>query len=159
VLTLMQTGRSRIIPLVLVAAPACGYWKTWFFFLFSLFSSANTCQAGLVFPRTTFNLFQNDRQRGRAIAGVVHFLKKPQLPTIAGREAHGFPDLHQKLTRAGCSREVEHRLRDLLVRGSHSNSRPPFPRKRNETLNRAALPRLILTWRRTVAIFGLFSAS
>ena len=42
VLTLMQTGKARIIPVVLLDRPDGTYWQTWMKFLPSIYSSSDT---------------------------------------------------------------------------------------------------------------------
>ena len=69
VLTLMQTGKSRIIPVVLVDKPGGTYWKTWFNFL-----GDYLLKIGLV-SADDFNLFKFTETVDDAIQEITHFYK------------------------------------------------------------------------------------
>jgi uncharacterized protein (TIGR00730 family) len=69
VLTLMQTGKARIIPLVLVDKPGGTYWKTWFRFL-----GDYLLKIGLV-SAEDFHLFKFTETVDEAVAEILHFYK------------------------------------------------------------------------------------
>ena len=68
VLTLMQTGKARIIPLVLVD-PSGSYWDTWMRFITDdLFKSGYICA-------DDFHLFKMVRTSGEAVKEILQFYK------------------------------------------------------------------------------------
>ena len=69
VLTLMQTGKARIIPVVLVDQPGGRYWETWFSFL-----GDYLLKQGLV-SENDFDLFKITHDVDVAIAEVLNFYK------------------------------------------------------------------------------------
>jgi uncharacterized protein (TIGR00730 family) len=69
VLTLMQTGKARIIPVVLVDKPGGGYWKTWQAFL-----GEYLLKLGLV-SAEDFYLFRNVADVDAAVEEVVGFYR------------------------------------------------------------------------------------
>ena len=69
VLTLMQTGKSRIIPLVLVDRPGGNYWQTWFSFLHEYL-----LKLGLI-SETDFSLFKITDDIDKAVAEIVGFYR------------------------------------------------------------------------------------
>jgi uncharacterized protein (TIGR00730 family) len=66
-LTLMQTGKARIIPIVLVDKPGGAYWKTWTDFL-----HRHLLNQGLVSP-DDFHLFRVTDNLEDAIAEILQF--------------------------------------------------------------------------------------
>jgi uncharacterized protein (TIGR00730 family) len=69
VLTLMQTGKARIIPLVLVDKPGGGYWKTWHSFLAEYLLKVGLISTG------DFDLFTITDNVRDAVAQILHFYK------------------------------------------------------------------------------------
>lgn len=69
VLTLMQTGKARIIPLVLVDKPGGRYWETWFSFL-----GEYLLKLGLV-SRDDFKLFHMTHSVEDAVEHFTNFYK------------------------------------------------------------------------------------
>ncbi|MEI9892470.1 MAG: LOG family protein [Chthoniobacter sp.] len=69
VLTLMQTGKARIIPVVLVDRPGGTYWKTWIRFL-----EDHLLRKGLI-SDDDFSLFKMCNSVGEAIAEIAQFYK------------------------------------------------------------------------------------
>ncbi len=67
VLTLMQTGKARIFPIVLVDKPGGGYWKTWIAFL-----QDHLLSQGLISP-DDFNLFRTASNVDAAVEEVTRF--------------------------------------------------------------------------------------
>jgi uncharacterized protein (TIGR00730 family) len=68
-LTLMQTGKARIIPIVLVDKPGGAYWKTWTEFL-----HRHLLEQRLVSP-DDFHLFRSTDNLEDAIAEILQFYK------------------------------------------------------------------------------------
>src|SRR5437879_3719866 len=69
VLTLMQTGKARILPLVMVDAPGGNYWKTWF-----NFAHEYLLKVGLV-DEDDFKLFIITDDVDEAIAEILKFYR------------------------------------------------------------------------------------
>jgi uncharacterized protein (TIGR00730 family) len=69
VLTLMQTGKARIIPVVLVDKPDGTYWKTWFAFL-----AEYLLKLGLI-SEEDFSLFKICENVEEAVAEVTQFYR------------------------------------------------------------------------------------
>lgn len=69
VLTLMQTGKARIIPLVCVDKPGGTYWTTWLNFL-----REHLQKIGLV-SEDDFHLFKIAPDVDQAVAEILHFYK------------------------------------------------------------------------------------
>jgi hypothetical protein len=69
VLTLMQTGKARIIPVVMVDKPGGRYWETWFAFL-----GDYLLKLGLV-SAEDFHLFKMTHSVDEAITEIVQFYK------------------------------------------------------------------------------------
>ena len=68
-LTLMQTGKARIIPMVLIDKPGGGYWKTWINFLHD-----HLLREGLVSP-DDFHLFSVTDDVETAVHQIVEFYR------------------------------------------------------------------------------------
>ncbi|HEX8295810.1 MAG TPA: TIGR00730 family Rossman fold protein [Chthoniobacteraceae bacterium] len=69
VLTLMQTGKARIFPVVLVDKPGGRYWETWFAFL-----SEHLLKLGLV-SEEDFNFFESTHDVDEAVEMITRFYK------------------------------------------------------------------------------------
>jgi uncharacterized protein (TIGR00730 family) len=69
VLTLMQTGKSRIIPVVLLDRPDGKYWETWMKFL-----TAHLCELGFV-SQEDFSFFKIAHDVNDAIAEIIGFYR------------------------------------------------------------------------------------
>jgi uncharacterized protein (TIGR00730 family) len=67
VLTLMQTGKARIIPVVLVDKPNGSYWETWMKFL-----TGHLLELGLIGPED-FHLFKIVHDPHEAVQEILHF--------------------------------------------------------------------------------------
>src|SRR5260370_11994517 len=68
-LTLMQTGKARIIPMVLIDERGCNYWKTWINFLHD-----HLLKEGLVSP-DDFHLFSVTDDVEAAVHEIVKFYR------------------------------------------------------------------------------------
>jgi uncharacterized protein (TIGR00730 family) len=69
VLTLMQTGKARVIPVVLLDRQGGTYWQTWMEFL-----TGHLQKFGFVSPQD-FCFFKNTRNVDEAIAEILQFYK------------------------------------------------------------------------------------
>src|SRR3984893_7440826 len=69
VLTLMQTGKARIIPVVLLDRPGGTYWETWMRFL-----TEHLCKLGLISPED-FCFFKITRDVDEAVREILQFYK------------------------------------------------------------------------------------
>ncbi len=68
-LTLIQTGKSRVIPVVMVDSPNGSYWETWKKFL-----SNDLLKLGLI-SEDDFHLFKIVHNADAAVNEIVHFYK------------------------------------------------------------------------------------
>ncbi len=80
VLTLMQTGKARIIPVVLLDAPDGTYWETWKRFL-----TEHLLRLGLIGPED-FKLFKIARSIDQAVAEILHFYSVYQSSRWVGEQ-------------------------------------------------------------------------
>jgi uncharacterized protein (TIGR00730 family) len=69
VLTLMQTGKARILPVVMLDRPGGSYWKTWLAFL-----GEYLLKLGLV-SKDDFHLFKITSTVDEAIAEIIQFYR------------------------------------------------------------------------------------
>jgi uncharacterized protein (TIGR00730 family) len=69
VLTLMQTGKARIIPVVLLNRPRGNYWKLW-----TKFITDRLFKRGLI-SEEDFSFFKITRTVQEAVAEILHFYK------------------------------------------------------------------------------------
>jgi uncharacterized protein (TIGR00730 family) len=69
ILTLMQTGKARIIPVVMLDRPGGDYWQTWMKFL-----TEYLFKLGLVSPED-FSFFKIVHDVDEAVAEILHFYK------------------------------------------------------------------------------------
>ena len=69
VLTLMQTGKARLIPVVLLDRPRGNYWKTWMKFL-----TSRLLMPGFISPED-FSFFKIVHNVREAVAEILHFYK------------------------------------------------------------------------------------
>ena len=137
VLTLMQTGKARIIPLVLVDKPGGSYWKTWFKFL-----GDYLLKIGLV-SEDDFHLFKIAASVDDAVEEILHFYKTFHSYRWVG------PRLVVRLNRAltpGAVAGLNSRFESLLQNGTIIQG-SALPKEKNEP-DLLALPRLIFTPRR-----------
>src|SRR5436853_269924 len=69
ILTLMQTGKARVIPVVMLDRPGGDYWQTWIKFL-----TDYLFKLGLVAPED-FSFFKIVRDVDEAVAEILRFYK------------------------------------------------------------------------------------
>ena len=77
-LTLLQTGKSSLVPVVFVDAPGSTYWHDWYDFL-----RHHMLQSGFISP-SDLHLFKVTRDLDEAVAGNYHLL--PQLSFVPLRQ-------------------------------------------------------------------------
>jgi uncharacterized protein (TIGR00730 family) len=132
-LTLMQTGKGRILPVVLVDRPGGGYWKTWFAFL-----GDYLLKLGLV-SQDDFNLFKMTGSVDEAIAEIVQFYRNYHSYRWVGQRM--VFRLQRKLTDPAV-KKLNTEFADLLAEGEIVQS-SALPEEKNEP-EMADLPRLVL---------------
>ena len=133
VLTLMQTGKARIFPLVLIDSPGGNYWKTWFAFL-----SEYLLKLGLV-GETDFTFFKMTDSVDEAIAEIVRFYKNFVSYRWVGKRM--VVRMNKQLS-AEAIAGMNEDFKDILLQG-HIEQSAALPEEKNEP-ELAALPRLIL---------------
>jgi len=134
VLTLMQTGKARIIPVVLVDKPGGTYWKTWFRFL-----GDYLLKIGLV-SEEDFHLFKFTETVEQAVAEILHFYKTFHSYRWVGQRM--VIRLTQALTPEAVT-ELNASFADLLQKGTIVQA-TALPTEKNEP-DILHLPRLIFT--------------
>jgi uncharacterized protein (TIGR00730 family) len=143
VLTLMQTGKGRIIPVVMVDRPGGSYWKTWFAFL-----GEYLLKVGLV-SEGDFDLFKMTDSVDEAITEIVQFYRNYHSYRWVGSRI--VFRLKKKITEAAVVR-LNTEFADLIADGQIAQG-GPLPEEKNEP-EIAELPRLVLApYRRN---FGRF---
>jgi len=134
VLTLIQTGKARIIPIVLVDKPGGSYWKTWFTFL-----ADYLLKIGLV-SADDFHLFKFTETVDQAVAEILHFYKNFHSYRWVGQRL--VIRLNHALT-ANAVENLNSRFGDLLQKGGIILGNA-LPKEHNEP-EIIQLPRLIFT--------------
>jgi uncharacterized protein (TIGR00730 family) len=133
VLTLLQTGKARIIPIVLVDKPGGTYWKTWMRFL-----QDHLLRLKLISP-DDFNLFSTAPSVEAAVEEITNFL--PQLPSYRWvGKPNGRP--HQASAHRSRIEELNDRFADMVEVGKIEQG-AALPEEANEP-DLARYPRLIL---------------
>ncbi|MES2572914.1 MAG: LOG family protein [Verrucomicrobiota bacterium] len=132
VLTLMQTGKARILPVVLVDKPGGSYWETWFRFM-----GEYLLKLGLV-SAEDFGFFKIAHDVDHAVAEIEHFYRNFRSYRWVGSRM--VMRLEKKLTEAAVE-QLKTEFHDLL-KGNPLVQAGPLPEEQNEpdTLH---LPRLI----------------
>lgn len=132
-LTLMQTGKARIIPLVMIDKPDGHYWETWHAFL-----AEYLLKLGLI-GEDDFSLFKMTTSVDEAIEEIVQFYRNYVSyrwvgPRLVIRMQQRLPDEALEKMNADFS--------DILVSGAITQGAALEAEKNEPEL--AALPRLIL---------------
>jgi len=138
VLTLMQTGKARIIPVVLVDQPGGRYWETWFSFL-----GDYLLKQGLV-SENDFDLFRITHDVDVAVSEVLNFYKNFNSYRWVGNRM--VFRMLRKLTTAALE-DLNSSFSDILQSGSITQS-GALPEEQNQP-DLLALPRLVFTPHRT----------
>ncbi|MEA3188033.1 MAG: hypothetical protein QOD99_1863 [Chthoniobacter sp.] len=134
VLTLMQTGKARIIPLVLVDRPGGSYWQTWLQFLHD-----HLLNFGLV-SETDFALFKVVGGVDEAVAEILQFYKNFVSYRWVGKK---MVVRMQQILSDDAITSLNNRFADMLIEGRIEQG-PALPEEKNEP-ELAQFPRLILT--------------
>lgn len=133
VLTLMQTGKARFIPVVLVDKPGGRYWETWFAFL-----GEYLLKLGLV-SQEDFNLFHITHDVDEAVAHILQFYKNYRSYRWVGHRM--VVRLTQRLSEAGLAK-LNADFADLVDEAGIVQS-SALPEEANEP-ELAEFPRLVL---------------
>ncbi|MEI6350361.1 MAG: TIGR00730 family Rossman fold protein [Verrucomicrobiota bacterium] len=134
VLTLMQTGKARILPLVFVDKPGGTYWKTFFAFV-----EQHLLAHGLVSPED-FNFFRVTTSVDEAVEEILQFYKNFRSYRWVGKKLVIRMD-HPLTDRAIA--ELNREFSDLIASGKIERSEA-LPEELNQP-EIAKLPRLVLT--------------
>ena len=133
-LTLMQTGKAKILPMVMVDAPGNTYWKT-----FVQFLEEHLLRRGLISPED-FSLFKVTDDLDAAVEELLTFYRNFHSYRWVGDRL--VFRLQHALTKDAIGK-LESEFDDLLAKPGF-RLRPALPEERNEpTLER--LPRLVCT--------------
>ncbi len=133
-LTLMQTGKSKITPLVLVDTTDGRYWETWEFFV-----KNDLLRMKLVSP-SDFHLFKIFHTTEEAVAHIVQFYKI--FVSYRWVRQKMVVRLRQKLS-ARSVEALNEQFHGILAEGRIEQT-AALPEESEET-DLAALPRLVLT--------------
>jgi uncharacterized protein (TIGR00730 family) len=134
VLTLMQTGKARIIPVVLLDRPGGSYWETWMQFL-----NEHLFKFGYI-GEEDFQLFKIVPNAAEAVAEIVRFYGVYQSSRWVGQEL--VLRLRRKLSERAVA-ELNEKFADLLQTGQIVQGTALRPEKNEPEI--WELPRLILT--------------
>jgi uncharacterized protein (TIGR00730 family) len=134
VLTLMQTGKARIIPVVLLDRPDGIYWETWMKFL-----TEHLFKLGFVGP-DDFHLFKIMRTVDEAVQEILQFYQVYQSARWVGEQL--VIRLCQPLSNQTVA-ELNQKFSDLVRVGHIVQGRALGPEKNEPEIWH--LPRLILT--------------
>ena len=133
VLTLMQTGKARIFPFVLVDKPDGTYWKTWIGFL-----QDHLLRQGLI-SKDDFNLFRVAANVEAAVEEIVNFYRNYRSYRWVGNRM--VIRINQRLSDAGLEK-MNVQFADLIESGQITQG-SALPEESNEP-ELAQVPRLIL---------------
>ncbi len=135
-LTLMQTGKSTIVPIVLIEAAPKPYWRIW-----DRWTQGALVERGLV-ESTDAALYRIVDTVDEAVSEIVTFYRVYHSSRIVGD--HLVYRLHRPLT-ADQIGELQRRFEDIL-KGPVDQAAGPVPQELNEFPD---LPRLILPFNRS----------
>ncbi len=142
-LTLMQTGKALIIPIVLIDRPDGSYWETWMRFL-----TDHLLKQGLISPED-FNFIKIAHTVEEAVSEIVGFYKNYQSSRWVGTRL--VYRLRHRLT-AEALAELNREFGDML-RSGRIDQGGALPQERNQP-EIADLPRLVFSPHRHA--FGRF---
>jgi len=137
VLTLMQTGKARILPVVLVDRPGGRYWETWFSFL-----AEYLLKLGLV-SQEDFEFFTISPDVDAAVREIEQFYRNYVSYRWVGSRM--VLRMVRKLT-APAVAQLNQEFADIIAE-SQITQTAALPEEQNEP-ELSALPRLVLTPRR-----------
>lgn len=138
VLTLIQTGKARIIPIVLVDEPGGHYWETWFSFM-----GDYLLKQGLV-SESDFDLFKITHSVDVAVEEVLKFYKNFHSYRWVGKRM--VIRMHKRLT-ADAMEEINTRFGSVLQSG-HFVLSDALPEEQNQP-DLLQLPRMVFAPHRT----------
>jgi len=141
-LTLMQTGKTKITPLILVDTPDGRYWETWEFFI-----KNDLLRMKLISP-SDFHLFKIYHNCDEAIDHILQFYKN--FVSYRWVRERMVVRLQRRLT-ARSLEVLNDQFRDILISG-RIEQQEALPEESDET-EVEGLPRLVLTPRK--ADFGM----
>lgn len=133
-LTLMQTGKALIIPIVLIDRPDGTYWETWMRFL-----TDHLLKLGLI-SKEDFNFIKIEHDVKAAVEHILHFYRNYQSSRWVGSQ----------LVLRICNRLTDKAVTDLnkqfadLLREGSIEQRSALPQEKNQP-EIQYLPRLVLT--------------
>jgi len=133
-LTLMQTGKARIIPLVVVDSPGGTYWSEWDRFL-----REHLLGNGLISP-ADFHFYKYTTDLDEAVEEVLRFYRVFHSYRYVGEQM--VFRLHHPLPEGGLV-EINSRFRDILLHGEFRQGQALCAERNEPELN--DLPRLIFT--------------
>jgi hypothetical protein len=133
-LTLMQTGKALIIPIVLIDRPEGGYWETWMRFL-----TDHLLKQGLV-SEEDFNLMKIAHTVDDAVAEILQFYKNYVSSRWVGPQL--VFRMCKPLTQKALD-ELNQQFANLLRKGEIVQG-GPLPQEQNQP-EISHLPRLIFT--------------
>ena len=133
VLTLMQTGKARVIPVVLLDRPGGTYWQTWMRFL-----TEHLFKLGFV-SNDDFQMFKIVQNVDEAVAEILQFYKVYNSVRWVGEQL--VIRLSQRLTSSAVD-ELNRNFADLVRKGKIVQSTALPPEKNEPEI--WDLPRLIL---------------
>ncbi len=137
VLTLLQTGKHDMMPVVLLDQPGGDYWTA-----FDRFVRRQLLDRGMIGPED-LSLYRLTDRLDEAVKEILRFLPGiPQHALCADQPGLPLAAVAQRRT----DRELNDRFRDILVEGRFTVSQP-LPEERDET-ELAALPRLVFHFNR-----------
>ena len=134
VLTLMQTGKSRIIPVVMLDRPGGNYWQTWMTFL-----TEYLCKLGLV-SSEDFSFFKIAPDVDAAVQEILQFYKVYHSTRWVGEQL--VIRICRRLSNEGVA-ELNRNFTDVVREGEIVQGSALRPEKNEPTI--WDLPRLILT--------------
>jgi uncharacterized protein (TIGR00730 family) len=133
-LTLMQTGKALIIPIVLIDSPNGNYWETWMRFL-----TEHLLKQGLISDED-FNFIKIAHNVEEAVSEILLFYKHYDSSRWVGSQL--VYRIHRPLTSAALA-DLNERFAGILREGAIVQS-GPLPQERNQP-ELAHLPRIIFT--------------
>ncbi len=133
-LTLMQTGKARIIPLVVIDSPGGGYWAAWDRFL-----RDHLLGNGLISP-ADFHFYKYTTDLDEAVAEVLNFYRVFHSYRYVGEQ---MVFRLQKPVPADAFVEINRRFADLLLEGEFRTGKPLRAERNEPELD--DLPRLIFS--------------
>ena len=133
-LTLLQTGKAKMIPLVLVDEPNGHYWKTWYDFM-----QGHLLKLGLI-SEEDMSLFRVTTNIEEAVSEIINFYKVYQSSRYVGDQM--VIRLARRLTPDALTR-LNDSFRDMLSKGRFFQG-TALRAERNEP-EMANLPRLIFS--------------